>query len=137
MAPIRIAVVGSRKFTNQGYMDKVLDEYLELLGPFVVITGGATGADTCAIRWANDRLPFPPVVYPAHWNNLTAADAVIKVRRGKRYDARAGFRRNQLIVDDSDMVLAFFPSKKWSPGTSDTIDKAKQAGKPVEVYDEE
>lgn len=65
--------------------------------------------------------------YPADWNDLTQTDALIRVRRdGKRYDAKAGFRRNQRMIDDGKPTLvAAFPG---GDGTADMVRRARQAG---------
>jgi hypothetical protein len=42
------------------------------------------------------------------------------------------YARNQRIVDDSDLIVAFVAPDRTG-GTEDTIRRAKRAGKPVEV----
>ena len=49
----------------------------------------------------------------------------------ERYGRAAGPKRNKLIVDAADVVIAF-PSL-YSKGTLNTIKLAKKAGKQVEV----
>jgi hypothetical protein len=42
------------------------------------------------------------------------------------------YARNQRIVDDSDIIVAFVAPHRTG-GTEDTMRRAKRAGKPVEV----
>ncbi len=63
-------------------------------------------------------MALPYVEHPADW---------------KRLGKRAGFARNQTIVDDCDEVLAWWDGK--SRGTAHTIGMARKAGKPVTVHE--
>lgn len=134
---MRIAVVGSRSFTNQEYGFGVLDGLRALWetddGHYTtIVSGAAAGADTVAKLYASNRA-LNYVGYPADWNDLSHPDAVILTgRSGKQYDAKAGFRRNQTIVDNCDVVVAFWDGT--SRGTKDTLQRAKVAGKPVYVF---
>lgn len=112
---MKLAIVGSRTFYD--YV-KFLDT-LRLFNkhpkdfPSTVISGGADGADSLGKRYAKEfNLPY--IEFPAEWN---------------KYGKSAGFIRNQLIVDNCDMVLAFWDGE--SRGTADTIEKAKKAKKPT------
>ena len=49
------------------------------------------------------------------------------------YGRSAGFKRNALIVAESDEVVAFWDMK--SKGTKSTIDLATKAGKPVRIIE--
>ena len=81
-----------------------------------VISGGARGADGLAARFAATHV-IPLVVIAADW---------------KRYGRKAGPIRNTEIVARADAVAAFWDGK--SPGTRDTITKARNAGLRVEVF---
>ena len=92
--------------------------------PFVVIAGGAHGADRCAADWARAQLPstdFPVVLdeMPADWDQL-----------GKR----AGYVRNVRMLDEGkpDVVFAF-REQGDSPGTDMMIDLARAAAVPTFV----
>jgi len=107
----KIGVVGSRSFNNYS----LLESYLTLLIPFHLISGGAKGADQLAELFANE-------------NNL---GKTIHLPDWKTFGKSAGFLRNQLIVLDSDFILAFWDGK--SKGTKSTIDLAKRNNVSVEV----
>jgi hypothetical protein len=133
---MNVAVVGSRKFKDENFLRGKLNELYRLIGKFTVVTGGAEGADSMAIRWANSHQAGMPVpeVFPAEWDDLSHPDALIKMNRsGREYDARAGFRRNQYIVDAADLVVAFINKDDLTPGTADTVKRAEDANKSVLV----
>lgn len=100
---MRIIVAGSRTFNDYQFMEKKLDQFLAGMKDPVIISGGARGADTLAIRYAlNNGLKNE--VYPADWNT---------------YGKSAGFRRNELMSTKADMVIAFWDGK--SKGTEHMI----------------
>ena len=108
---MKLAIVGSRDFTDYG----IMCEYLKKYSPSTVISGGARGADTLAERWAREN-NIPCTVYEADWERLGKA---------------AGKIRNSDIVSAADRLIAFWDYV--SPGTHDSIKKANKKGIPVEV----
>lgn len=114
---MRVAIVGSRECGDQW---RLLLNIVALLEPMakdtVVVSGGARGVDSLAAK-AAARLGLRSDIYPANWKAL-----------GKR----AGFARNQTIVDNSDVIHAFWDGR--SRGTRHTIQLARTAGKPVHLH---
>lgn len=132
---LKIGVVGSRSFRDYAYLCEILDSFYSFLGIFIVISGGADGADLLATRWANERHMPTPIVYPADWHDLSHPSALIKVDKdGRKYDVLAGFRRNQKIVDEVDMLVAFMNPVRPTPGTTECIQCAKEKGIPIYIY---
>jgi hypothetical protein len=108
---VRVAIVGSRDYQNK---IAVINYVCDLPDGTVVVSGGARGVDSLAIKMAEEcGLSF--VVFYADWS------------LGKK----AGPLRNQKIVDHADRVVAFHDGV--SRGTRSTIDMAIKAGKPVRV----
>ena len=108
---MKIAVVGSRDFTDYDWLKAVLDTAAKNGVLDEVVSGGARGADYLAKKYAiNHNVPYKE--FPAEWD---------------LYGKGAGFIRNKLIVDYCDMVIAFWDGK--SKGTKDTIRLAKKAEK--------
>ena len=108
---LRVAVIGSRNFSNY----KLLDAYLyEYFAPFKLISGGASGADSLAEEFARRR-DLKKKIYKAKW---------------QKYGKRAGFVRNEKIVKNCDVVVAFWDGE--SKGTKMTIDLARKIG--LKVY---
>jgi len=125
-----ILVCGGRYFANRQFLFQTLDQILADRGwspeDVRLITGDARGADTLALNWAKERR-CPCKVYFAHWHDLTHPDRLIRRRKdGTKYDARAGHRRNQTMLDEEAPVLCVaFPGNK---GTADMIKRAKITG---------
>jgi len=84
----------------------------------VIVSGGATGVDTMAEQFAHKFCSEKPVIY--------RPDPSIIEARGFAVAAK---ERNQLIVNRSDYIIAFWDGK--SRGTRDTINRAAKAKKPV------
>jgi hypothetical protein len=135
---INIAVIGSRTFNDYELLCEVLTEELKPYkvkvnyrnkDPYPTITivsGAAPGADTLAVKFAKEN-KIRYVEYQAKWDDLTHPDARIKTNSfGKLYDANAGHRRNTLIIENADLVIAFHND---SPGTADSLKKAKKLNK--------
>lgn len=128
---MKIAVVGSREFKDKQFVENMMIEIIRF-DHWTLISGGAVGVDTWAEQYAK-LMGWKRIILKANWNDLSFPDAIIKTNKyGKKYDARAGIRRNQLIVDEADKVVAFWDGK--SSGTKSTIDMAIKANKPVDIY---
>jgi|SRR5215467_1384782 len=118
---MRVLVCGSRTWTTRNVVWLVLDGLRMGIGDdpdFVVIEGGARGADECAREWCH-AWHFEPETYPANWQALGKA---------------AGAVRNQQMLRDGkpDVVWAFrMPGE--SRGTDDMVRRARAAGVPTYV----
>jgi len=115
---VRLAVVGSRDFTNHLLMRSRVDDIDAGGWIEAIVSGGAAGADSLAPIIAQG-LEVPCTVHKPEWD-----------KHGKA----AGFIRNQAIVDDADAVAAFFGPGPETKGTQDTIRRARKARKPVHIY---
>jgi hypothetical protein len=81
----------------------------------VIVSGGARGVDTLAEGYARQHGLGTIIHYPDY----------------KRYGRRAPVVRNTLIVNEADMLIAFWDGR--SRGTNDTITKARRKGLPVAI----
>ena len=123
--------VWNKKITNpkQHVFDK-MDQYVAKHGkPSLVISGGAKGADTYGIEWAQAR-GIPIKEYKP------SQDLVREyIRQGDSRNfayKKAANTRNTDIVNSSDRVVAFWDKK--STGTKDTLTKAKESKKKVSYF---
>jgi nucleoside 2-deoxyribosyltransferase len=115
---MRVGVVGSRRRTDR----ETIEAAIAALSPeTIVITGGARGPD----RWAEQAAWTRGLEVIVHEPDLDGAHT--RSQAAERF-----YARNQRIVDDSDMVIAFVAPDRTG-GTEDTIRRAVRAGKPVEV----
>jgi hypothetical protein len=125
-AIMRVLVCGGRKFSDRDLVFATLDRVHRSQPITAIIHGGAKGADALAAEWAKAR-HIVPYAYPPSWTDISHPDAIIKhASSGRAYDARAGFRRNQIMLDRGrpDLVIAF----PGGSGTRDMITRAKVAG---------
>jgi hypothetical protein len=129
---VKLLVTGSRSDNRWGFILDTLDIINEDKGPFTeIIVGDATGVDHWAKEWAKERgIPFR--VFNADWDDLSHEDAVIRTRPDRsKYDAKAGPRRNQEMVDDKPDYAAVFAG---GIGTRDCFSRIRKAGiKYIEV----
>lgn len=112
----KIAIIGSRTFSDYNFMQIKVDSLLFENEIPTIISGGAVGADAAAVRYARSR-GFPYVEFPARW---------------REHGRSAGFIRNRHIIDAADYVLAFWDGV--SRGTKHSIDLAKMLKKNLAVF---
>jgi len=106
-----VAVVGSRNlFPNDDLIFWSLPN--DTTG---IVSGGATGVDSCAARFAKN-FGFPLKVFKPDY---------------KKYGRKAPLMRNEIIIKAARFVVAFWNGK--SSGTGHTIYLAKKAGLSVRV----
>lgn len=116
---MRVLVCGGRDFDDYYLLEKTLNKYwYEVHRPndpeFIVIEGGARGADALAALWVKNEFVDKNkhlITFPADWD-----------KHGKA----AGPIRNQQMIDEGkpDLVIAF-PTKN-SRGTWDMIRRAEK-----------
>lgn len=108
----KVAVVGSRSFTDYQLMEKTLDA----VGPIsTIISGGANGADMMAERYARE-----------HGISIS-----IHLPDWKKYGRAAGVIRNKDIIAECDRCVAFWDGS--SHGTANDIELCRKLDKPCEV----
>ena len=125
---MKVIIAGSRGITD---IELVEEEAVEESSFWVVevVSGQANGVDKLGEEWANQRrIPIKP--FPADWKNLKAPGAIIKNNAYGRYNANAGFDRNNQMAEYADALVAITTG---TPGTKHMIDTMKKLGKPVFV----
>ncbi len=109
---MKLAVIGSKEFTDYSKLKSVLDS---ISGISVIVSGGASGTDTLARKYAHQQnikfLEFPP-------------DFIKCGNKAKHI-------RDRLIVEHCDEVIAFWDGK--CEGTKYTMDYAEQNEKLVTI----
>lgn len=112
---MKLAIIGSRSFKDYDKLCIEVNKLREIEEITTIISGGANGADYLGKKYAAEE-HIRYVEYPALWD---------------MYGKSAGFRRNVDIVNDSDIILAFWDGK--SRGTKHSIDLATKCGKKVVI----
>ena|SRR5260221_14461657 len=119
----RVAVVGSREFKNYNQLDEIVKQYVS--PEDWIISGGAIGADSMAQRWRKENGGAILIHYPI-W------------RVDGYFDKGAGYDRNEKIVENSDIVLAFYRKDHFQEGgTSNTASWAKKLNVELKEFEEE
>lgn len=111
----KLAVVGSRNFSDYDRMRAAILEHVNLESLRVIVSGGAVGADSLGERFA-DEFGLEKEIYPANW---------------KMYGRGAGQIRNRKIAAACDACIAFPVGE--SKGTKGTIARCEKLGKPLIV----
>lgn len=110
---MRIAIVGSREYPQCARVWALVEKLARERPDTIIVSGGALGPDTVA-------------AVAGRWYGLTVEELK---PNWKEFGSEAGFERNRHIVASADRVVAFWDGK--SSGTKDTIECAKETGKPV------
>jgi len=108
----KVAIIGSRNFKNRVLMDDKMQEILVQYPISHIVSGGAKGADTLGVQWANKN-DIETIVFNPNFK---------KHKRAYHY-------RNRQIVRESDIIVAFWNG--YSTGTKYTINYAKTLEKKV------
>jgi hypothetical protein len=116
---MKLGIVGSRTFTDEGVMTRAVEDLLAVSDFDTIVSGGAIGADSMGADIARS-LGIVPVEH---------------LPDKERYGwPAAAWVRNQLIVDDSDILFAFYGPFGESSGTADTVRRAVRKRIPVRLY---
>ena len=120
-----LGIVGSRHYENYSEFTSVINQLLAIYGkPNKVVSGGHTdkygniksGADTLAWKWAMEN-KIPIIEHNAEWD---------------KHGRAAGPIRNKLIINDTDVLIAFVAPN--SVGTKNSISLAKKANIKIYTY---
>lgn len=114
----RVIVAGSRGFLDYDLMCRELDKLFWDSPEFAdrdikIVSGMADGADTLAIRYADER-ELTKILFPANW---------------KSFHRIAGFLRNEDMLSVATHLVVFWDGK--SNGTRHMVEIAKAKGIPV------
>lgn len=109
---MNIAIIGGRDFDDYNKVKNVVLNYLEDaqtdIKSITVISGGAKGADTLAAKFAHEfHLKINEII--PEWS---------------KYQKAAGRMRNHDIIQESDVIFAFWNGQ--SKGTKHSISLAKK-----------
>ena len=116
----RVAIVGSREYTDRIAVFQWLDKNKDKIE--MIVSGGCKqGPDEFAREFC-EKKGISLITHYARWRGEDGST-----------DKGAGFRRNELVAKDCDILVAW--RVNMSKGTTDVIERAKRLGKKVHVYD--
>lgn len=117
---MKLAIIGSRSFNDYDFLKQTVSEFLKhnFLTCTHIVSGGAKGADTLAHQFALEH-ELEMIVFKPNW---------------KLYGKRGGVIRNTDIVENADIIIAFWDG--ISTGTKNALDKATALNKRtvVKIY---
>jgi NAD(P)-dependent dehydrogenase (short-subunit alcohol dehydrogenase family) len=111
---LRVGIIGSRHYADLGGVEAYV---ATLPQDSSLVTGSASGVDAAATRAARGR-GLPVKVVAASFEEAR--------------DAAAAAARNQRLVDQCDVLVAFWDGV--SEGTRRTVERALDSGKEVHVF---
>lgn len=139
---MKTIVAGTRTFSNYFLLTAVLDK---LTPPITEIVCGTEpplyllrnidrvnhGADQLGYRYGIENKIFVNV-FIAQWEDIHKPNAVIKTNKfGKKYNALAGFERNERMAEYADRCIVFWDGK--SKGSKHMIAMCEKHNVPVQV----
>ena len=110
---MKLAIIGSRDFNDYDLLYNTVARHFNINNISLIISGGARGADKLGAKLAI-QCKIPLKEHIPEWDIF-----------GKS----AGFKRNELIIEDSDVVLACWDGV--SKGTRHSLGIAKRLKKPT------
>ena len=122
---MRLLVFGDRNWEDPKRVEFMILGYWDQFGcyedEFVVISGGAPGADTHA-REACEKHNFDFIEYPAKWNI---------------YGRAAGIIRNQQMIDEGKPTdgIGFHKDISNSKGSKDMLQRLTKHGIPCHIIE--
>lgn len=114
---VKIAIIGGRDYFNYSEMESVVLEYFKAKGQHIVeevshiVSGGAKGADKGGELLA-EKYGIEKIIHLPDW---------------EKYQRAAGMVRNKKIIEDADIVFAFWDGK--SKGTQNGIELTRKNNK--------
>lgn len=116
---MKLAIIGSRFFTDYELFKEKLLRYCKFSdwGVDTIVSGGAKGVDSMAMQFA-DEMCFEKI---EHLPDLSG---------GKSF-GQAAFARNLKIIDDADLIVAFWDGRYEKCGTRMALNSAMERGKDV------
>jgi len=133
---MKVAIVGSREYTNMRKMKGFIFDLKNKFGDeLIIISGGCgTGADKYAKKYALEFGISYKEYNPAHTpKNLYSS--MHEGYYGKPYHVSQFFHRNRLIAKACDVCVAFIPERTKASGSLSTIAEADKLGKKTVIID--
>ena len=109
---IKLAIIGSRDFEDFALLEREVLAHFDVADISLIVSGGARGADKLGEVFAK-KYKIETLIFLPQWDV---------------YGKSAGFRRNKDIVENADVVMAFWNGSK---GTAHIIKLAEESGKKV------
>ena len=133
---VKIAIIGSRSYTNKRKIRQFVWELKEKFGDrLIIISGGAKdGADKYAKRFALE-FDVRYSEFPAYHESHNIHCVLESFRYGKPYNVGNYHRRNKDLVEYSDKVVAFCTNGVVTNGTLSALNYSHKIEKKYIIID--
>ena len=118
---MKVIVAGGRHFRGTLKHKKWLIKTLRRLNATILVWGCCEGADAFGYKVAKS-IGMKDAKFPADWYDFSEPCFIKIDKRGRKYNALAGFNRNAKMAEFADACILF-------PGGNGTSDMRKQAQK--------
>ena len=129
---LKCIIAGSRTVNDLNTVNKAVeasgfkDDIVE------VVSGTAYGVDKTGELWAKQH-NLPVKQFSADWSNIDVPGAIVRENAKGKYNAKAGFDRNQKMAEYADVLVAVMEDN--SSGTEDMIQRMSKLEKPFYVWE--
>lgn len=120
---MKVAISGSRAFTNQRFVSHVVSE-IHAAGDRILVGDAPSGVD----QFVREYVKALGLQVGRDWA-LCEAD-------WETHGRPAGHLRNGVMIANADRLVAIFAPGERSPGTSNAITHARNKGIPVHIFHE-
>jgi hypothetical protein len=125
---LKVVVCGPRDFNDADIVFEAIEKSEFVISE--IVSGGSTGVDTIGEHWAREK-GIPVKRFVPDWSNIDVPGAVVKANSKGKYNAKAGFDRNQKIAEYADALIVLDLDTN---DTSDMVERAEKAGLKVFKY---
>jgi predicted Rossmann fold nucleotide-binding protein DprA/Smf involved in DNA uptake len=112
---MNLGIIGSRSFNDYELLKKEVDDFIKDIKIDHIVSGGAKGADSLGEKYAGEH-GIKILIFLPDW---------------QKFGKKAGYIRNIDIIENSDIVIAFWDGE--SKGTKHSIDLANKMNKKVKI----
>ena len=110
---MKVAIIGSRNFNDYQKLKDFIQKNVNVNEIELIISGGENGADTLGEIFANE-FKIKKLIFKPEW---------------EKFGRRAGFVRNKDIIENCDVVFAFWIG--GSKGTEHSLKLAENLNKTI------
>ncbi len=131
---MKVIIAGDREFNDYDMLERAIEQSgFEITE---VVSGGARGSDKLGELWAKAH-KVPVKIFAADWDNIKVKGAIVKTNQWKKkYNANAGFARNEEMASYAEALIALQPDGP-TPGTQDMIKRGKAHKLQIHIYEKQ
>lgn len=131
----RVAIVGSREYSKPAQLNEIVDSHIKK--DDIIVSGGAVSEHKCP--YCKQPVPYKSADHlAAIYAKKKGYDLMVYHPKYQEFGKPATFIRNKVIVENSDIVLAFYRKGHFQEGgTANTAKWARELQRPLFEYEED